>query len=168
MEARPSKGQHTGPSVLPKRGFPKRHDLLSDGLWGALWNYQQDTIDSRLYRYTWARLETSIETMYEIKFVLRNTMIFYKSLRKPHHFLTPKIMQITRKRRFITLQKHGKQRTQRAFKMAGKAQRAWPFQSIQPLALTGEVMRSTVSTFVPICGELLWIDLFMLVNSAPW
>eukprot|EP00913_Durusdinium_trenchii_P036019 g33701.t1 len=34
------------------------------------------------------------------------------------------------------------------------------------LLLVVEVMRSTVSTFVPICGELLWIDLFMLVNSV--
>lgn len=31
-----------------------------------------------------------------------------------------------------------------------------------------QVGRATVATFVPICGELLWIDLFMLVNSVPW
>ena len=28
-------------------------------------------------------------------------------------------------------------------------------------------MRTSVAAFVPICGELLWIDLFMLVNSVP-
>ena len=28
-------------------------------------------------------------------------------------------------------------------------------------------MKATVATFVPVCGELLWIDLFMLVNTAP-
>lgn len=33
------------------------------------------------------------------------------------------------------------------------------------LLLVVEVMRTSVATFVPICGELLWIDLFMLVNS---
>ena len=33
------------------------------------------------------------------------------------------------------------------------------------LLLVVEVMRSSVATFVPICGELLWIDLFMLVSS---
>ena len=35
------------------------------------------------------------------------------------------------------------------------------------LLLVVEVMRTSVATFVPICGELLWIDLFMLVNSVP-
>lgn len=33
------------------------------------------------------------------------------------------------------------------------------------LLLVVEVMRTSVAAFVPICGELLWIDLFMLVNS---
>jgi hypothetical protein len=36
------------------------------------------------------------------------------------------------------------------------------------LLLVVEVMRTSVATFVPICGELLWIDLFMLVNSVTW
>ena len=34
------------------------------------------------------------------------------------------------------------------------------------LLLVVEVMKATVATFVPVCGELLWIDLFMLVNTA--
>jgi len=33
------------------------------------------------------------------------------------------------------------------------------------LLLVVEVARTSVAAFVPICGELLWIDLFMLVNS---
>mmetsp|Transcript_54036 Transcript_54036/g.126832 ORF Transcript_54036/g.126832 Transcript_54036/m.126832 type:complete len:689 (-) Transcript_54036:31-2097(-) len=33
------------------------------------------------------------------------------------------------------------------------------------LLLVVEVMKGTVATFVPVCGELLWIDLFMLINT---
>ncbi|CAJ1376545.1 unnamed protein product [Effrenium voratum] len=33
------------------------------------------------------------------------------------------------------------------------------------LLLVVEVMKGTVATFVPVCGELLWIDLFMVVNT---
>ena len=27
-------------------------------------------------------------------------------------------------------------------------------------------MKTTGASFVPVCGELLWIDLFMLVNTV--
>eukprot|EP00439_Symbiodinium_sp_Y106_P035082 s2955_g4.t1 len=34
------------------------------------------------------------------------------------------------------------------------------------LLLVIEVMKTTGASFVPVCGELLWIDLFMLVNTV--
>ncbi|CAK9113986.1 Acetylcholine receptor subunit alpha-type acr-16 [Durusdinium trenchii] len=34
------------------------------------------------------------------------------------------------------------------------------------LLLVVEVMKATVATFIPVCGETLWVDLFMLVNTA--
>jgi len=33
------------------------------------------------------------------------------------------------------------------------------------LVLVVEVMRTTVANFVPVCGELLWVDVFMMVNT---
>eukprot|EP00439_Symbiodinium_sp_Y106_P005121 s6561_g1.t1 len=34
------------------------------------------------------------------------------------------------------------------------------------LVLVIEVMKTTAASFVPVCGELLWIDLFMLVSTV--